>query len=63
MMKLTKIFMIMKEDDEIRIYEGEKRVYSGLVGKCTKNIWCHAYIKDMKFDANLERYIIHVRYL
>lgn len=63
MIKLTKIFDLLDNETWIEIYEGESKLYCGIVGKCTKNIWKNAHIKSMKFNNHKERYIIDVRYM
>lgn len=63
MIKLTKIFDLLGTDEKIIICEGEKKLYSGMVGKCTKKVFGHAYVKDMEFNNHLERYIINIRYM
>ena len=62
MIRLTKIFDLLGNDTLVIICEGETKLYSGLIGKCTRDIWRNAYIKDMEFNNHLERYIINVMY-
>ena len=62
MIRLTKIFDLLGNDTLIIICEGETKLYSGFVGKCTRDIWRNAYIKDMEFNNNLERYIVNIMY-
>ena len=63
MIKLTKIFDLLENETLVIITEGENKLYSGECGKCTKDIWKNAYIKDMEFNNHLDRYIINVRYM
>ena len=63
MIRLTKIFDLLGNDTFVSIKEGEKEIYSGECGKCTRDIWRCAYVKDMRFDIHLERYVIRVRYM
>lgn len=62
MIRLTKIFDLLGNDTSVIIYGGETKLYSGLAGKCTRDIWRNAYIKDMEFSNHLGRYIINVVY-
>ena len=61
MIKLTKIFDLLGDEALVIVTEGENKLYSGQCGKCSKDIWCHAYVKDMEFNNRLEKYIINVR--
>ena len=63
MIKLTKILETLGMDKLVSIFEGNKKLYFGECGKCTAQVWGNAYVKEMKFDNKLERYIIHVRYM
>lgn len=63
MIKLTKLFDLLGEDTLVIICEGETKLYSGTCGKCTKEVWGHAVVKEMEFNNHLERYIITVRYM
>lgn len=63
MIRLTKIFDLLDNETWIEIYEGESKLYFGMVGKCTEDIWKNAHIKSMKFNNRKERYIINVRYM
>ena len=63
MIKLIKILDLLELDAWIEIYEGESKLYCGMVGKCTKDIWKNAHIKSMKFNNYKERYFINVRYM
>ena len=38
MIKLTKIFDLLDNETWIEIYDGESKLYCGMVGKCTKDI-------------------------
>ena len=63
MIKLTKVLGLLGEGEKVIICEGETKLYSGEMGKCPKSVWCHAVVKEMKFNNHLERYIISVRYM
>ena len=62
MISLTKIFDLLGNDTSVIIRAGEAKLYSGSVGKCTRDIWRNAYIKDMGFSDYLGKYIIYVVY-
>ena len=62
MIRLTEIFDLLCNDASVIIRYGETKLYSGLIGKCTRDIWRNAYIKDMGFSDYLGKYIIYVVY-
>ena len=62
MISLTKIFDLLGNDTSVIIRAGETKLYSGSVGKCTRDMWRNAYIKDMGFSDYLGKYIIYVVY-
>lgn len=62
MISLTKIFDLLGNDTSVIIRYGETKLYSGSVGKCTRDIWRNAYITDMGFSDYLGKYIIYVVY-
>ena len=62
MISLTKIFDLLGNDTSVIIRAGEAKLYSGSVGKCTRDIWRNAYMKDMGFSDYLGKYIIYVVY-
>ena len=63
MIKLAKIFNLLENDIFVSIKEGEKEIYSGECGKCTRDILRYAYVKDIRYDIHLERYVIRVIYV
>lgn len=64
MLKLIKLFDALGEDAKVIITEGEEdMLYSGTCGKCTKQIWGHAYVISMEFNTKIQRYIIDIRYM
>ena len=63
MIRLTKIFDLLGNEENVIICEGETKIYSGECGKCKRDIWRNAYVKKMKFNNHLERYIISIRYM
>ena len=62
MISLTKIFDLLGNDTSVIIRAGEAKLYSGSVGKCARDIWRNAYMKDMGFSDYLGKYIIYVVY-
>lgn len=63
MIRLTRIFDLLGNEELITIYEGENKLYFGECGKCTLNIFNQAYVKEMKFDNQKGRYMVKIRYL
>lgn len=63
MIRLTRIFDLLGNEELITIYEGQTKLYFGECGKCTLNIFNHAYVKEMKFDNRKGRYIVKIRYM
>lgn len=63
MIRLTKIFDLLGMETLITIYEGQTKLYFGECGKCSRNIFSHAYVKEMKFDNQKGRYIVKIRYM
>ena len=62
MISLTKIFDLLGNDTSVIIRYEETKLYSGSVGKCTRDIWKNAYMKDIGFIDYLGKYIIYVVY-
>lgn len=64
MIKLTKMLEVLGMETKIIVTEAEAvKLYSGTCGECTKEIWGHAYVKNMEFNTTLQRYIIDIRYM
>ena len=62
MIRLTKLFDSLENEDVVAIRHKGNEVYRGECGKCTHNIWANAYIQEMKYNPVVNGYIIYIIY-